>query len=285
MSETANGNGEPPLQSASAGGAEQGAKEPFRYIYLPLASGQIPDEVNLNHYWNALKRRKFRTFIGGSDGPSAYLGSEEEALAILNSRKFSTDYLAQKELLMVLFADRWDAKREQWISTFWRRRAPTMWDAFRMWDSKIRKINADQSAGTLVMTVSWKDAKLASAWANELVARLNDHMRERVVTRAEKSLDYLREELTKTSIAELRLSLYTAMEQQMRAIMTANVVKEYSFTVIDPAVPPEQQRLTMVRRLILSVLAMGAALGAAVLIVLLTERLASPPSLPAEAES
>ena len=154
-----------------------------------------------------------------------------------------------------------------------------------MWDSKIRKINADQSAGTLVMTVSWKDAKLASAWANELVARLNDHMRERVVTRAEKSLDYLREELTKTSIAELRLSLYTAMEQQMRAIMTANVVKEYSFTVIDPAVPPEQQRLTMVRRLILSVLAMGAALGAAVLIVLLTERLASPPSLPAEAES
>ena len=81
MSETANGNGEPPLQSASAGGAEQGAKEPFRYIYLPLASGQIPDEVNLNHYWNALKRRKFRTFIGGSDGPSAYLGSEEEALA------------------------------------------------------------------------------------------------------------------------------------------------------------------------------------------------------------
>ena len=103
------------------------------------------------------------------------------------------------------------------------------------------------------ITAKWTDPELASNWANALVVQLNEKLRQRAIKQAEKSLAYLRNELTKTSSVELQQGLYTLIEGQLAKAVAANVNEEYAFHVIDPATKPEEQSIPYFELIILVV--------------------------------
>ena len=96
-------------------------------------------------------------------------GSTSEPLAVLESRDLAREFIEQQNLLPVLFARQWDAKLARWTPTDpkdW----PDVRDGVKYLLEKIRTVKDDKKSGLVTLTIEWKDAKTAAAWANAPMA-------------------------------------------------------------------------------------------------------------------
>ena len=171
--------------------------------------------------------------LGGSGG------RKEETLAILRSRAFTERFIRERNLLPVLFADKWDAAKGRWRVDD-PDDVPTLGDAWRFFNERVRTIQEDRRTGLVTLAIEWTDPEVAAEWANELVRRANDTIRARDIEEAERSIRYLDEQLARTNVIELQQALYRLKEAQIKKIMLARTHEEYAFRVLDPAVPPEK---------------------------------------------
>jgi len=177
-----------------------------------------------------------RTGIGslvGLQGQDA--GVKAEALAVLRSDTFLRSFISDWDLLPVLFPGRLDGATGKWKEG----EEPSLGDGTRMLIRNVLRISEDRSTGIVTLSVKWDDPGLAADWANDLISRLNEHMRQAVIQEGEESLNYLAEEAEKASNAELRKAIFELMQNQINRIMLANVRPDYAFKVLDPALPPD----------------------------------------------
>jgi len=161
-----------------------------------------------------------------------------EAIATLQSRALASAFIEQHKLLPVIFDDKWDAASGRWRTTS-PDDTPTLNDGYRRFDQKIRSVTEDRRTGIVTLTITWRDPKLAADWANELAARVNREMRDRAITEARRSLEYLNRELDKTQVVDLRQPIYRLIENRINTVMLANVRDEYAFKIVDRATAPD----------------------------------------------
>lgn len=157
-----------------------------------------------------------------------------EAVAVLRSRDFIREFIEEQELLPVLFPKAWDAATRSW-------KVPQPPDAVQgagFFVANVRRIDEDSRTSLVTLSIEWADPELAAAWANQLAARLNDHMRERALAEAEANVKYLRSEFETTAIVALQQSIGGLLESEMQKVMLARGNAEYAFRVIDRAEVP-----------------------------------------------
>jgi uncharacterized protein involved in exopolysaccharide biosynthesis len=201
--------------------------------------------------------------LAGLAGISVPVSSNRnEAVAVLKSQTFTEKFIQDDNLLPILFADDWDADNSRWKETD-PDDIPTVWDGWLLFDKKIRAVQEDPDRGLVTVIVEWRDRQLAAKWANEIVARANQQLRERKLTEIEASLEFLRGELAKTELVELRTAIAKVMEAQVSERMMANVREEYAFRVLDPARSPDADRPIWPKKWLLLILSpvAGALLG------------------------
>jgi uncharacterized protein involved in exopolysaccharide biosynthesis len=195
-----------------------------------------------------------RRMPGGAGGLAAFIGAAAlggdasrvtEAVAVMNSRAFTLDFINDQNLMPVLFDDLWDAKAGKWRPEV---TVPSQEDAYQFFDGEVRRIFEDPKTGLVRLEVYWKSPQLAADWANLLVERLNARMRATARRQAQSSLKFLHEELEKSTVVEMREALYGLIETQTKRAMLANVEQEYVFTVVDPAVPSDADRYVKPKR-------------------------------------
>jgi uncharacterized protein involved in exopolysaccharide biosynthesis len=202
------------------------------------------------------------------------LGSDSdrsEAVATIRSRSLAVAFIEQNDLIPALFPRKWDADAKQWKV----RRAddvPTINDAYRRFDRKVRAVSEDRRSGIVTLTITWRDPQRAADWANELAARVNREMRDRAISEAGSSLEYLNRELEKTQVVELRQPIYRLIEHRLRTVMLANVREQFAFRIIDPALPPDADEYSSPIRWLFALA--GAALFALIGFVISVRRLA-----------
>lgn len=172
--------------------------------------------------------------LGGSGG------GKDEFIAILQSRVLSDFFVRENNLLPILFEDDWDAAAGKWKSSD-PVDVPTLWDAFKLMDKKVRQIVIDKKTGLVTLSIEWRDPELAAQWAEGLVKRANAYLRQQAVRHAENNLAYLQDQARKTTSVELQQAIYRLMEAEVKKSMLANVNEEYAFKVLDPAVVPEEK--------------------------------------------
>lgn len=161
----------------------------------------------------------------------------EEAMAMIESRIFVNQFIEQQKMLPILFAKRWDKGREQWISGT---EVPTKWDAYEMFVDDMLDVKTDAETGLTTVSIKWTDAEQATLWVNKLIEKINGQLRDRAISEAETSINYLNEQLVKTSTLEIQQALYGLMEVQLAKIVAAKVQEEFAFRVVDPALVPEE---------------------------------------------
>jgi len=169
--------------------------------------------------------------VGGGDS------STDEAIALLKSREFTTKFIQEENLMPILFEKDWDATKKQWINE---EDPPTVWDAYEVFN-EIRMVNTEKDTGLVTLAIEWKNPELAADWVNKLVKRINTQQRNEAILKAQKSIQYLNEELAKTSVIEVKQSIYSLIEAQTKNKMLANTQDEYAFRVLDQAVAPEEK--------------------------------------------
>ena len=203
--------------------------------------------------------------LGGSGAGT----SKEITIATLNSRGFQEQLIRDLGLMQVFFADRWNPQTRSY-SPSWTGAVPSIDDAIKFLNERVFELAEDRKTGLMRVRIDWYDREVAARWANEIVARINQKMRAQAIAESRRSLDFLNEELKKTSNVEVQRSIYGLIESQVNRIMLANVREQYAFKVIDPAVAPSERNSIKPRRsrIVLIATATGGLLGALLVFLL-----------------
>lgn len=177
--------------------------------------------------------------LGGGD-------NSVEAIATLKSRQFTENFISQNQLISRLFYRKWDAENQTWSVTG--DEVPTLWDAWLYFDRKVRRVSDDKRSGLVVLEIDWIDAAEAAAWANELVARLNETMRARMLTETDASIRHLEKELARTDVVALQQAISRLIETYVKKQTVATIRPEFAFRVVDPAAAPDDDDFVRPKR-------------------------------------
>jgi len=167
-------------------------------------------------------------------GINVGLGNAAEPIAVLSSREFTAAFLEDQNLLPVLFSGRWDSANKRWKPS-WLSGSPDIRDGVRYFDRSVRTVREDKKTGFVTMSIEWTDANVAANWANLLVERVNERMRNRALAESELNVAYLKQELASSNVVSLQQSIGHVLETELQKLMLAKATKEYSFKIIDHA--------------------------------------------------
>jgi uncharacterized protein involved in exopolysaccharide biosynthesis len=160
------------------------------------------------------------------------LGSERSAmpLAVLKSREFAQDFIADEQLASALVED----------SPF-RAKQLDVRDALEVFLKNVLVVTEDKKAGTVTVAMYWEDAEIAARWANQYVQRLNDRLRARALAESERNVQFLQKEIANTSVVSVQQSVGRILEAEMQQYMLAKGDIEYAYKVVDRASPPKRR--------------------------------------------
>jgi uncharacterized protein involved in exopolysaccharide biosynthesis len=162
-----------------------------------------------------------------------------ETIAVLQSNALTESYIVTNQLLPTLYPDEWDAAQHKWKVEG--KKVPTVWKATVFFRKNIRSVATDSKTGLVALTITWRDPKLASKWANDLVKLTNDYLRKKATDEAERNIAYLSEQAAKTDVVGVRQAIYEILQNEIKKVMLARGSDEYALKIIDPAVAPEKQ--------------------------------------------
>lgn len=190
--------------------------------------------------------------LGGKGGDKTAL-----ALEILKSRDFLGRFIEQNDLYIPIMAAKgWDRATNQLIidpkiydtkTNSWVREVeepfkpkPSILETIDEFE-KLLSVKQDKSSSLVAISIEHYSPALAKDIVEKAVITLNEEMRTRDVSEAEKSIDYLNNKISETNIADVRTMLYSLIEEQIKTQMLANVRTEYVLKTIDPAVVSEKR--------------------------------------------
>ena len=160
----------------------------------------------------------------------------ERVLATLETREFLKQFISKRNLLPIIFDEKWDKSSATWKKIEGQEEI-TIEDGIVPLQGAI-EVDQDKS-GLVILSVSWKDPDIAAQWANDLVQQINEQLREQAIADSQKRVGYLEQELAKTTLHDMRAVLYNLLESEKQKAMLANVNEDFALEVIDPAVAPE----------------------------------------------
>jgi uncharacterized protein involved in exopolysaccharide biosynthesis len=217
--------------------------------------------------------------LGGGESSQTDL-----AVQVMKSRQFVDHFIQKHDLLVpIMAAKEWDANSNTLVldeeaydpaTGKWLREPkglrgaePSAQEAYEVFIKEMFSVGQDKESGLYTVSIEHFSPYLAQQWTTWLVQDINKVMRERVIAESTQNLDYLAEQLNKTSVAEMQSAFYQIVEEQTKSLMLAEVQEEFIFKVVDPAVVPELKAGP--KRALICVLGtlLGGMLGVAIVLV------------------
>lgn len=193
----------------------------------------------------------------------------DEAIATMKSRSLTEQFISERNLLPILFADDWDEDAGAWTVKD-PGHIPTLRDGYKLFEEDIRQVAQDEMTGLVTLSISWTDGATAVQWATDLVDRTNNVMRERTIHDLSKNIEYLERELGSTNVLAIREAITRIMESQIQQIAIANTRDQYSFRTIDPPVEPDPEDFVWPSHIMFVLIGLVFGFGICVLIAALT---------------
>jgi hypothetical protein len=169
---------------------------------------------------------------GGGDSDE-----RDAAVNTLSTYKTFSGFLAAENIQKKVLEEsgKWNP-----IAFFNRSAHPTMWEAVHEFKDHV-DITPAKDSSLLKLSVEWYDPISASDWANHLVAFADSELRAKALDTARARINYLQKELENNPIVPVREAISEMMENELRTMVTASADKEFTFRVIDPAIPAEKR--------------------------------------------
>ena len=180
------------------------------------------------------------------------------ALETLKSRRFIKTFIDNHQLLVPLMAtDGWDStnnslkidndiydtENQKWVRDVSAplKPKPSDIEAYELFIEDILSVSQDKKTGLVSIGIEFYSPVIAKQWVDWLVTDLNNYMRDKDLKSAERTINYLTQQLNSTSIADMQTIFYQLIEEQTKTIMLANVRQDYVLEVIDPAIAAEEE--------------------------------------------
>ncbi len=117
---------------------------------------------------------------------------------------------------------------------------PTSWQLFEEFLERL-SVSEDKKSGLVSVSIEYYSPQIAKEWLDRYVASINAHMQSRQVAKVSNNIDYLKAQIDKTSIAEMREVFYTIIEEQTKNKMVAEASPDYAFVAVSPSMVPEEK--------------------------------------------
>ena len=102
-------------------------------------------------------------------------------------------------------------------------------------------VSENKKSGLVSVSIEYYSPQIAKQWLDMYVAAINAHMQQRQVEKVTNNINYLQDQIEKTSIAEMREVFYTIIEEQTKNKMVAEASPEYAFVAVSPSMVPEEK--------------------------------------------
>ncbi|WP_028768720.1 Wzz/FepE/Etk N-terminal domain-containing protein [Shewanella fidelis] len=197
------------------------------------------------------------SIAGINVGNGGGVDKTQMAIEVLKSRQFVSQFIQKHNILADLIAaetwdlttntlsyteELYDAKLNVWTREVKKpfKPEPSMQEAFKVF-SDVVSVNQFKETGMVTVSVEHVSPYVAQQWVVWLVEDINSVMKERDVSEAIKSSEFLNKQIALTNVADIRSILYKLIEEQAKTIMFAEVRDEYVFKTIDKAIVPEEK--------------------------------------------
>ncbi|MDB3918331.1 Wzz/FepE/Etk N-terminal domain-containing protein [Luminiphilus sp.] len=189
---------------------------------------------------------------GGEEETRAQLGMQ-----LMKSRVFIGNFVERHDILPELMAiEGWDWEKDELSfdeddylvdSGVWVRDVdppfksqPSLLEAHEEFID-ILAVSENKKTGYVTVSIDHQSPVIAAQWVNWLVEDVNAAVKAQDVAEAEKSIEYLKQQVANTSLADLQVMFFELIQSQTETVMLAEVRSEYVFKTIDPAVIPEEK--------------------------------------------
>lgn len=172
------------------------------------------------------------------------------ALEIMQSWNFIEDFISSHDLAPQLTAvqgwdpesnqliyneEAYDVKEKKWVNEIGE---PSSWQLFRSF-SGLSKVTQNKLTGMVSVSIEYYSPEIAKQWLDTYVMAINDHMKNRQLTKVSRSIVYLQEQINSTSISEMKDVFYTIIEDEIKNKMIAEATADYAFVSVSPSMMPE----------------------------------------------
>ena len=189
---------------------------------------------------------------GGEEGSRAQLGMQ-----LMKSRAFIGDFVERRDMLpelmaveswdagsgdIVFDAEVYDAASKTWVRDVEPPKSvkPSAQEAHKAF-AEVLGVSEDKQTGYVTVSIDHESPVVAAKWVNWLIEDVNAAVKAQDVSEAEKSIEYLKQQVANTSLADLQAMFFEPTQSQTETVMLAEVRPEYVFKTIDPAVVPEEK--------------------------------------------
>lgn len=173
--------------------------------------------------------------------PGLSLGQGEdvsENLAILASRNLTSLFIEKYKLLPILFDEKWNKETNSWhLDNI--DEEPTVWQATKFFDTKVRAVDFDKETNLIKMTMLWTDPKTAAFWANEYLKFADEYIANLARIEVRDKINFIKLQLNQSLDNDVKQSLIRLLQEELKKNVLLATTKAYVFKVLDPAVVPE----------------------------------------------
>jgi len=185
--------------------------------------------------------------LTGFNSQSQMSPKTKEIIKILESKAFIISFLKKNDYIPeVLNARSWDMieNKLSYSSDFdsnkraWLKKPPADLDAYKAFRRDNLIIMEDIESEFLTISIQHLSPHVALEILTTLIDDINEHMRDKDLSLADDSIDYLNNQLRQTNISEVRSVFSGIIETQLQKKLLANINQGYAFTIIDPPMLP-----------------------------------------------
>ena len=198
-------------------------------------------------------------------------------LEVMLSREFLYKFIQNRNLTVpIMAAKQWnqdngrliideslyDTENNIWVSNKYGASGPTIHEVYEEFLTYI-SIEKDKLTGFITISITSPSPVNSRDWVSFLIEDINSVTKSKDLNDSNKALQYLNDQVSKTSLTELREVFFSIIESELRTKMLASISDEYLFSIIDKPIIAEEKESP--NRLFISII--GFILG---LIVSLT---------------
>ena len=190
--------------------------------------------------------------IGGGESSESQIAQE-----IMKSWSFVEKFISDNDLEVEVYAaegwskdsdelyinqDAYDSESGEWLTedSSGNVAPPTSWQLFETFSGML-SVSEDKKSGLVSVSIEYYSPQVAKEWLDSYISAINEHMQARQVAKVSNNIDYLKAQIDKTSIAEMREVFYTIIEEQTKNKMVAEASPDYAFVAVSPSMVPEEK--------------------------------------------
>ncbi len=204
--------------------------------------------------------------LAGVAGVALGGSSSQEPLAILKSKSLARKFLLESgALTLVIGVGAGESNTGELASAG--ESARVLNEAAIYLQKQVITVAENAKTGVISVSATWRNPQVAAMWANDFVRSLNDRMRNDAILESERTIAFLKQEISNNQVLAVQQSIGRVLEGELQRLALARAKDEFALKTIDQATPPRNSR--MARALEFSLVSMGLCLVVLVIVFLL----------------